>query len=86
MALRNNHVGVDMRKYVVAVIAAIAYLFPTLGLAGICETAWDGDKIANALSERPSYFSIPLRDKNQKITEITAGQLKAFHDAKYIKL
>jgi TPR repeat protein/Zn-dependent protease with chaperone function len=55
---------------------------PLIANAGVCDTAWDADKIVNALSGRPSYLKIPLKDQNQGTNEVTLAQVRAFHEAK----
>lgn len=55
---------------------------PLTANAGVCDTAWDADKIVNTLSGRPSYLKIPLKDKNQGTNEVTLAQVRAFHVAK----
>ncbi len=61
-----------------------AFLFavPLVAHAGVCDTAWNVDKVVAAISGRPSYLRIPLRDKEQRVHEVTADQIRAFHEAK----
>lgn len=61
----------------------VAFCVPTFSaLAGPCDAAWDGDKIATAISGRPAFLRIPLRDKQGQISEVTTGQIQAFSEAK----
>lgn len=62
--------------------SAILLVLPLAVSAGVCDTAWDGDKIVSSLSGRSANLRIPLKDKNQATTEIILGQLQAFHEAK----
>jgi len=55
---------------------------PLAAIAGVCDTAWDADKIVSATGGRPSFLRIPLKDKNQGTNEVTLGQVRAFHEAK----
>lgn len=50
--------------------------------AGVCTSAWDGDKIANAVAGKSSYAKIALGSKDEKKTEITVEQIRAFQEAK----
>ena len=67
-----------MRK----IICLTLLTLPLTSIAGVCETAWDGDKIISTLSGRSSGLRIPLKDRNQATNEITLGHLQAFHEAK----
>lgn len=63
----------------------IAFAFncaPLVASAGVCDTAWDADKIVSATGGRPSFLRIPLKDKSQGANEVTLGQVRAFHEAK----
>lgn len=51
-------------------------------LAGVCDTTWDGDKITSAIAGRPNHLRVPLRDQQQRINEVTVGQVAAFSEAK----
>lgn len=67
-----------MRKIICLTFLAL----PFAAMAGVCETAWDGDKIISSLSGRSSELRIPLKNQNQATNEITLGQLQVFHEAK----
>ncbi len=68
-----------MKLYLVAAVLTVA---PCIASAGVCDTAWEADRIVSTLSGRPSYLKIPLKDKNQNTNEVTLAQVRAFHDAK----
>ena len=59
-----------------------AMLTPFFAHAGVCDNAWSVDKVVAAISGRPSYLRIPLRDKEQRVHEVTVDQILAFHEAK----
>lgn len=63
-------------------ILIVLLLLPTYVMAGVCDTAWDGDKVVTAIGSRPTYMRIPLKDKQQQISEVTVGQIQAFSEAK----
>lgn len=67
-----------MRKAMTSALLGLCSL-PTL--AGMCETTWNGDKIANALAGHSLSQTIPLK-RDQEMIPITYGQLKVFYDAK----
>lgn len=73
-----------MKKHSAAILISAVVLggASCIASAGVCDTAWDADKIVNTLSGRPSYLKIPLKDKNQNTNEVTLAQVRAFHDAK----
>lgn len=60
----------------------IVLLFPIHALAGICDTAWDGDKLVESMRGSPLSRNVRLRDKDAVSAEVTLGQVQAFHDAK----
>lgn len=64
----------------VGVIAAL--ITPASAYASYCANAWDGDKVASVIAGRPSHLSVPLRDRQQRITEVTVDQILAFSEAK----
>lgn len=72
------------RTRIVKFTAGLAVFFlPALtSLAGPCDSAWDGEKIAVATSGRPVDLSVPLRERNGQVTEVTVGQIQAFREAK----
>lgn len=55
---------------------------PLMANAGVCDTAWDADKIVNTLSGRSSHLKIPLKDKSGSTNDVTLAQVRAFYDAK----
>lgn len=66
----------------IRVIFALACVVPVLANASICDTAWNVDKVVAAINGRPSNLRIPLRDKEKRIHEVTADQIRSFHEAK----
>jgi len=66
--------------FIVAAFALAAA--PVAGIAGVCDIAWDGDKLVAAIAGRPSYLRVPLRDKLQNISEVSVDQIQAFNEAK----
>src|SRR5215471_16878730 len=52
-------------------VAAMTCAWPSAYGAGLCNTAWDGDKIGRSLT-----------DKQDKSTVVTAAQVRAFQEAK----
>lgn len=50
--------------------------------AGVCDVAWDGNKVVAAISGRPASFNVPLRYKEQQVAEVSVSQILAFSDAK----
>ena len=62
--------------------ASVFLAVPLVVHAGICDVAWDGDKVAAAIAGRPAYLRVPLRDKQQQVTEVTVDQIQAFNEAK----
>jgi Zn-dependent protease with chaperone function len=48
----------------------------------ICETMWDGDQLVSRINGMPAHLSLPLRDKQERITSLTVGQVLAFSEAK----
>lgn len=57
-------------------------LFPTYGMAGVCDNAWDGDKFVESFRGSSLSRPIRLRNKDTVAAEVTVGQVQAFHDAK----
>ena len=50
--------------------------------AALCQTTWDGDRIMASVANQPAIGVVPLRDRNNNVTEIGVDQLEAFHEAK----
>jgi TPR repeat protein/Zn-dependent protease with chaperone function len=50
--------------------------------AAPCDVAWDGDKVVAAIAGRPGYLSVPLRDRQQRVTPVTVAQIQAFNEAR----
>ena len=61
---------------------ALFFITPLIAHAGVCDTVWNVDKVVAAISGRPSYLRVPLRDKEQRVHEVTVDQILAFHEAK----
>ncbi|MER2625068.1 MAG: sel1 repeat family protein [Accumulibacter sp.] len=65
-----------------SLVSAILLVIPLAVSAGVCDTAWDGDRIISSLSGRSANLRVPLKDKDQLSSEITLRQLQVFHEAK----
>ncbi len=63
-------------------VMIVLLLFPIRALAGICDTAWDGDKLIESVRGSLLTRTIRLRDKDTLSAEVTVGQVRAFYDAK----
>src|ERR1043165_9460499 len=68
-----------MRKWAALASGAVVS-FPCI--AGICDVAWDGEKVTAAIAGRPAQLQIPLRDKQKNETRVTVGEIQAFEDAR----
>ncbi len=73
------------QSYFRTLLFATTWIFaatPLVASAGVCDVAWDGDKVVAAIAGRPAHIGVPLKDKQQRITQLTVGQIQAFSDAK----
>jgi hypothetical protein len=60
----------------------LATLIAPVPAAAVCDVAWDGDKVVSAIGGHPGHVRVPLKDKQQRINEVTVEQIRAFGDAK----
>jgi Zn-dependent protease with chaperone function len=81
-ALNNRFRQLHGMKRRIAQVCVLTIMASPVAARAICESVWDGDKLVSAISGRQAHLSIPLRDKQQRVTTITVDQLQAFNEAK----
>jgi len=57
-------------------------LIPSLTLAAVCDTAWDGDKFIDSFRGSAISRKISLQSHGTVSAEVTVGQVQAFYEAK----
>ncbi len=66
------------RAFAVSILSTV----PLIAHSGPCDTVWIGEKIISAIAGRPAHLPVPLRDKQQRVHEVTVDQIQAFSEAK----
>jgi TPR repeat protein len=62
-------------------LVAFLLVLPHAAWGGLCDVAWDGDKLSAAVAGRPFELRVSLRYEGE-LTEVSAGEIQAFSEAK----